>query len=73
MKFTEPDDKAIPDPTQGDKEWCLFKFIEDDLADERPLMMNLKSCFLFGSDPEICDFNLIDEKLDAPDQAMISL
>ena len=26
------------------------------IAGERPLLLNLKSCFLFGSDETICDF-----------------
>ena len=56
LKFSEPTDSAIP----SGKEWCFFKFINDEIADDRPLLLNLKSAFLFGSDQEIVDFYVDD-------------
>ena len=62
LKYTEPADKAVSDPESGDKEWCLFKFVNDIIADPRPFQLTLKSSFLFGSDAEICD--LFIERID---------
>ena len=51
LKFTEPQDAAVPDPEQGHKEWCFFEFKDDQLVKEEPLLLIKKSAFLFGRDP----------------------
>lgn len=58
LKFHEPVDGAVPDPADGDKEWCLFEFRNDTIVDEgrQPLLLAGKSVFLIGTDPTVCDF-----------------
>ena len=60
LKFSEPLDAAVPNPEKGDKEWCFFEFKDDMLVNEGkdPFLLNekKKSAFLFGQDPEPCDF-----------------
>ena len=61
LKFTEPIDAAVPDPKEGDKEWCFFEFVNEEIVNEGKDAMALtggKSVFLFGRDPEVCDFAL---------------
>ena len=59
MKFSEPQDKAIPSVENGDLEWCLFEFKDDMLVEgKEPMKLQSKSAFLFGKDKKACDFAL---------------
>ena len=57
LKFTEPSNKA--DPQSGDRDWCLFKFEDDQMVEGAEAQHSLrKSVSLIGSSPAVCDIVL---------------
>ena len=51
MKFSEPQDRAIPSAKNGDLEWCMFEFKDEMLVEgKEPMKLDGKSVFLIGKD-----------------------
>jgi len=63
LKFSEPLDAEIPDPSQGDLEWCLFEFKGKDLVSDKPMCFEGASAFLLGRDPKVCDFTMLNPSI----------